>query len=136
MLWPHSAAGGSSVSALAINDDQLRNQFEDWSWAQRDLTRSATVHHGSPPSAWMTSSSSIRRDRHSRFALYLDYDGLGHSVAGEGRTCYPTRRNSGWPVAVPALRGSRAESHKSPGQPARRSLGRPRLSRDSGGRGG
>lgn len=45
----------ATVSARAdtvLFDDALNDGFDDWSWAERDLTQSAVVHAGSAAIAW------------------------------------------------------------------------------------
>ena len=39
-------APASWVDVLAVYDDQLRNGFDDWSWAAHDLQQTAVVHSG------------------------------------------------------------------------------------------
>ena len=36
----------AGAAPLAVYDDQLRNGFEDWSWASHDMTQAAVVHSG------------------------------------------------------------------------------------------
>ncbi|HEV8580928.1 MAG TPA: glycoside hydrolase family 44 protein [Thermoanaerobaculia bacterium] len=108
LLSPFAFCSPSAAAPLTVYDDQLRNGFDNWSWAANDLAQTGTVHSGHSavsfePDGW--SGLFLHRDAGIDTALYEALELWIHGGAAGGQNLRIAFVLGGDPVGEGALTG-------------------------------